>query len=220
MARALIRFQIALACLFALPAVVRAQDGRLADEPMVELKKIAPRVVVELRYTTSRHLAKRPLYPKNARAYLRKGVAERLQVAQKWLDDHAPRGTRIKVWDAWRPAWAHKQLWAVLPDREYLGDPKTGGSLHTWGVCVDVTLVDISGKDLKMPTDFDEVGPKSKTFYKGPDKQVAKNVRYLQSAMSKGGFLVVRDEWWHFCARDWKAYAAVDMSITGDEVPE
>ena len=162
---------------------------------MVELKKVAPRIVVELRYATWHNLAKRAIYPKNARAFLRKGVAERLLKAQEWLDTKAPRGTRIKIWDAWRPSWAHDKLWDVLPNREYLRDPRDGGSLHNWGVCVDATLVDANGNDLKMPTDFDEIGPKSKTYYKGSDRTVERNLYLLQASMSAAGFLVVRDEW-------------------------
>ncbi len=211
-------FRFVFSLLF--PALLCAADGSKADEEMVELKKFAPRIVVELRYATWHNLAKRSIYPKNARAYLRKGVAQRLLDAQEWLDTHAPRGTRLKIWDAWRPAWAQQQLWSVLPNREYLGDPNDGGSLHSWGVCVDATLVDVTGKDLKMPTDFDAIGPKSKTYYKGSDKEVKQNLYWLQASLSQAGFLVVRDEWWHFCARDWKDYAAIDLSITGETVPD
>lgn len=187
---------------------------------MVELKKVAPRIVVELRYATWHNLAKRAIYPKNARAFLRKGVAEQLLKAQEWLDAKAPRGTRIKIWDAWRPSWAHDKLWDVLPNREYLRDPRDGGSLHNWGVCVDATLVDANDNDLKMPTDFDEIGPKSKTYYKGSDRKVERNLYLLQASMSAAGFLVVRDEWWHFCSKDYKAYGPIDLSITGEAVPD
>jgi D-alanyl-D-alanine dipeptidase len=34
--------------------------------------------------------------------------------------------------------------------------------------------------------------------------------------MSRAGFYVVYDEWWHFVAKDWPAYGIVNMSITGD----
>jgi D-alanyl-D-alanine dipeptidase len=203
------------------PLIASAQnDGSRANEPMVELQKFAPRIVIDLRYATPRNLAKKPIYPKNARAYLRKGVAERLLRAQGWLDSNAPRGIRLKIWDAWRPAWAHKLLWKVLPNGELLRDPSAGGSLHTWGVCVDATLVNSKGAELKMPTDFDIFGPEAKARYVGVDDDIRRNLRLLQSAMTAGGFLAVRDEWWHFCARDWEAYAAVDMSLTGREVPE
>jgi D-alanyl-D-alanine dipeptidase len=187
---------------------------------MVELTKFAPRVAVELRYTTAKNLARRPIYPKNARCYLRQSVAERLNRAQDWLNQYAPRGTRLKIWDGWRPSWAQNQLWKVLPNAEYLGDPNRGGSLHSWGVCVDATLVDKNGRDLRMPTDFDVITDEARTYYKGNDREVRQNLRMLQSAMSKAGFLVVYDEWWHFVARDWTTFAAIDLSITGSDVPD
>jgi len=194
-------------------------EGSRNDEEMVELAKFAPRIVVELRYITPRNLAKKPIYPRNARCFVRKTVAERLLRAQEWLDIFA-RGTRLKIWDGWRPAWAHNQLWKVLPNPEYLGDPGRGGSLHTWGVCVDATLVDKDGRDLRMPSDFDVFTPEARTYYQGTDREVRQNLRNLQSAMSKAGFLVVYDEWWHFVARDWTAFGPVDISITGSEVPD
>jgi D-alanyl-D-alanine dipeptidase len=201
------------------PAEVVLEGSRM-DEPMVDLAKFAPGIVIEQRYKTERNLAKRPIYPKNARCYVRKSVADRLLRAQQWLDANTPRGTRLKIWDAWRPNWAQSILWKVLPNAEYLGDPTKGGSLHTWGVCVDATLVDKNGQDLRMPTDFDVIIPEARTFYQGEDREVRRNVRNLQSAMSKGGFLVVHDEWWHFVARDWNAYGPMDVSITGDEAPQ
>jgi D-alanyl-D-alanine dipeptidase len=199
------------------PAV---EEGSRKNEEMVDLAKFAPRIAIGLRYKTDRNLANRPLYPKNARCYLRKSVVERLNTAQDWLEKFAPRGTRLMIWDGWRPAWAQNQLWKVLPDPEYLGDPRKGGSIHTWGACVDATLVDKNGRELRMPTDFDVISPEARTYYQGNDREIRQNLRMLHSAMSKAGFLVVYDEWWHFVARDWKAFAAVDISITGDEVPE
>lgn len=201
-----------------IPGLLLAEEavvpGSRVREPMVDLAEFAPRIVVELRYATTRNIAKRPIYPKGARAFLREGVAKRLLRAQHWLDENAPRGTRIKVWDAWRPAQAHKVLWEIFPNAEFLGDPAKGGSLHTWGACVDATLVDRHGRELRMPTDFDVFTPAAKTFYSGSDPVVAKNLRYLQYAMSKGGFMVVHDEWWHFVATDYRAYGAIDLSLT------
>jgi len=212
--RALMLRRLLFPLLYAVPLLaLAAERGSRADEPMVDLAEFAPRIVIELRYKGSRHLAKRPLYPAAARAYLRRSVVERLLEAQHWLDAQAPRGTRIKIWDAYRPASAHAQLWAVLPDAEYLGDPAKDGSLHTWGAAVDATLVDIQGRELQMPTDFDVIAPEAKTFYSGSDAKVRKNLRWLQSAMSKAGFYVVRDEWWHFCARDWPEFAPVEMPL-------
>lgn len=211
-------FALAVICGVLTPNPGRAEDadaeGSRKSEPMVEIRKAAPRIVVGLRYTSWHNLTKRAIYPKEARALLRKGVAERLVKAQSWLDNYAVKGTRIKIWDAYRPEWAQRLLWHVLPNKEYVGDPSRGSALHTWGVCVDATLVDRFDNELQMPTDFDVISPKAKTSYAGSDPTITRNLRWLQQAMTHGGFLVVYDEWWHFVARDWKAYGEIDCSLT------
>jgi D-alanyl-D-alanine dipeptidase len=182
-------------------------------EPVFDLARLKPEIVVELRYATARNLAKRAIYPPDARCLVRESVAGRLLVAQTWLEQHAPEGTKLKIWDGYRPATAQRLLWKVLPDKEYLGDPKRLGSLHTWGACVDATLCDAQGRDLKMPTDFDVLTPEARSSYTGEDEDVKRNLGWLQGAMAVGGFLVVRDEWWHFVARDFAAYAPLDVPL-------
>jgi D-alanyl-D-alanine dipeptidase len=202
---------------FLIPFVCFAQDaerpGSKAGQPMVDLAVVAPRIVVELRYATNNNLTKTAIYPADARCFVRQSVAERLNRAQDWLEQKAPKGTRIKVWDGFRPAWAQERLWKVFPDHEYVANPRTG-SLHTWGVAVDVTLVDAKGNDLQMPTDFDVLTVDARTRYSGDDEEIRDNLQLLQRAMSVAGFLVLQDEWWHFIARDWQAYAPTKLSLT------
>jgi zinc D-Ala-D-Ala dipeptidase len=205
---------------FFIPFVCFAQDperpGSKAGQPMVDVSVAVPRAVVELRYGTDRNLTKTAIYPPNARCFVRQSVAERLNRAQDWLDRKAPKGTRLKIWDGWRPARAQERLWKVVPDREYVANPRQG-SLHTWGVAVDVTLVDAKGNNLQMPTDFDVLTPDARTRYTGTDDKIRRNLQLLQRAMSVGGFLVLHDEWWHFVARDWQAYAPTKLSLTGEK---
>jgi D-alanyl-D-alanine dipeptidase len=206
--------------IFILPALSFAEDsdsaGSRAREPMVDVAKAVPQVVIELRYATDRNLAKSAIYPKNARCFVRQGVAERLIKARQWLNANSPKGTHLKIWDAWRPGWAQEQLWKVMPNKEFVADPHRGHSLHTWGVAVDVTLCDADGRDLRMPTDFDVMSPNARTYYTGSDPEIKRNLRWLQSAMTIGGFQVLQDEWWHFVARDWKAYGPADLSLTDE----
>ena len=193
------------------PSVV---PGSRAKEPLVEVTRLRPRILVEMRYATSRNLAGRAIYPPGARCLVRQSVGERLITAQEWLRKHAPRGTTLKIWDAYRPAWAHQLLWEVLPNKEYLRDPSLGGSFHTWGTCVDATLCDARGRELRMPSDFDVFTAEAATYYKGDDPEVARNVALLQRAMSRAGFMVVQDEWWHFVARDYPAFGPLKSSLT------
>ena len=196
---------------FASPPAV--EKGSRKDEEFVDLRRLAPPIAVEMRYATTRNLAKRAIYPRGARCLVRASVAERLVVAQAWLRKNAAAGTQLKIWDGYRPAWAHRILWNRMPNKEYLRDPKLGGSLHTWGVCVDATLCDARGRELRMPSGFDEFTASARTHYDGRDKDVRRHLRWLQQAMSAGGFLVVQDEWWHFVARDFEAFGPADIPL-------
>lgn len=189
---------------------LQAADGGKVDEPLVDVAKVCPNVRIELRYATNNNVTRLPLYPEKARCMLRASVAERLRRAHAWL---RPYGTGIKIWDAYRPAWAQRILWNAAPHAQFVGDPGRGGSLHTWGVAIDATLVDALGRELKMPSGFDDFSRAAARSYAGSDEAVARNLRLLQSAMSAAGFMVMRDEWWHFVASDYRAFGPADLPL-------
>ncbi len=179
----------------------------LSAAELIDVRTVDPTIEVELRYTTTRNVLRRPLYPANMPALVRPAVAVRLSKAHK---DLQLRGLRLKIWDAYRPQAAHDQLWAVSRDHHYVADPAGGrGSLHTWGVAVDATLIDGNGNDVAMPTDFDDFTPAAMLRYIGRDPEIRKHLRILQRAMGAAGFYGLRTEWWHFIAKDWQKYRAI-----------
>jgi len=102
------------------------------------------------------------------------------------------------------------ELWRATQNAEFVADPLEGdGSLHTWGVAVDVTLVDSNGREVAMPTGFDEFTPTARLRYKGDDPKIRAHIKALREAMHKGGFVGELNEWWHFVASDWKKYAPI-----------
>lgn len=179
----------------------------MSEEELVDIKKVDPTILVELRYAGSKNIAGRPLYPPDMPALVRASVAQRLAKAQAYLQvNHY----RLKVWDAYRPPPAQAQLWQLFQNASFVANPGDGrGSLHTWGVAVDATLVDEKGNELSMPTDFDAFTPAASLYYKGNDPQVALHLKILQTAMKRGGFYGLRTEWWHFIAYNWKAFGPV-----------
>lgn len=164
-------------------------------EPMVDISRACPGVVVELRYATARNITGKPIYPPGSRALLRKSVAERLNRAQAFVRE---RGFSLKVWDAYRPAWVQKVLWDAVRNPAYVVQPSSTGSLHNWGAAVDVTLVDLRGREARMPTDFDAFSEAARYDYKGKDPEIAFNLSTLKRAMAEAGFRHIRDEWWHY----------------------
>jgi D-alanyl-D-alanine dipeptidase len=195
-------FFVALLSLGALAAGAEPRYDNLVD-----VRSIDPTIAIELRYGTSRNLTGRALYPPETPALVRPSVAARLVKAQKYL---RPLGYRLKIWDAYRPMAVQMELWRVTRKAEFVADPLEGdGSLHTWGVAVDVTLVDSKGREVAMPTGFDEFTPAAKLRYSGDDPAIKMHIKALRDAMHKAGFVGEINEWWHFVASDWKKYAPI-----------
>ena len=213
---AMLALWLPVQCATAQPKAAAAQPIDLRAEPMVEVAMVCPSIVIELRYGTARNVTGQPIYPPKARCLLRRSVALRLKKAQEELQTFK---LGLKIWDAYRPAWAQQILWDAIRNPEYVGEPARGGSLHTFGAGVDVTLVDAKGREMPMPTDFDDFSPAAGRIYRGKDPVVAANLLTLQRAMVHAGFWTLRDEWWHFVSEDVKSFAAVDSALAPEPKP-
>ena len=198
---------IVLCSLFVATAAFGQGAASAPESNFVDIKRVDPTIVIDLRYGGSNNFTRRPLYPPGMPAMVRFSVAQRLVFAQKYLKEH---GYSLKIWDAYRPRTAQQQLWEAIRNNSYVADPKEGiGSMHTRGTAVDVTLVDKAGKEVAMPTEFDNFTPAAMLYYQGPNPVVRSNLKLLQKAMARAGFYGLRTEWWHFCAADWTTYPPV-----------
>jgi zinc D-Ala-D-Ala dipeptidase len=198
-------FQAGLLQIFVFAGVTLGKSAD--DREFVDIKRVEPSIVIDLRYAGPNNVAHRPLYPPGTPALVRAGVAQRLVVVQDYL---RKKGYGLKIWDAYRMRSAQEKLWQTTHNRSFVADPKEGrGSMHIRGAAVDATLVDAAGKDVPMPTDFDSFTPAAVLEYPGKDATVRANLKLLQKAMAHGGFYGLRTEWWHFCAPDWKRFDPV-----------
>ena len=176
----------------------------LRADPLVDIQKVDPSIVVDLRYATPHNVTGRALYPPNARALILPSVAQQLAGAQKYLKQYK---YGLKIWDAYRPKEAQVLLWKLAGKGDFVANPENGaGSLHSWGVSVDATLVDDWGRPVNMPTGFDEFTPAAMLHYQGSDPVVKSHLTLLQMAMAHNNFYGLRVEWWHFTTADWKKY--------------
>ena len=172
--------------------------------PLVDIKSIDPTIVIELRYAGVNNLARRALYPPGTPALVRPEVASRLVAAQAFLRRYQ---YQLKIWDAYRPRSVQMQLRQAAHYNDYVADPHAGaGSLHSWGIAVDVTLIDMSNHPVLMPTDFDNLTPAAMWRYWGPDPAIRSNLHSLQIAMRDAGFYGLHTEWWHFVIVGWQKY--------------
>jgi len=113
----------------------------------------------------------------------------------------------LKIWDAYRPVAVQTKLWEASRNTDYVANPEVGvGSLHSWGIAVDATLVDSWSRPVSMPSDFDDFTPAAMWRYTGSSFEVLGHLRLLQWAMHRAGFWGMRTEWWHFTVADWKKF--------------
>ena len=200
----MVRIVVAILLFGSPPADAATAAPSTNDFEWVNLRDIAPTIRIELRYASSKNIAQSPLYPSGMQPMVRAGVARRLIAAETTLRRY---NCRLKIWDAYRPRGTQARLWKLAPNNDYLADPQHGsGSLHSWGVAVDATIVDDWGQALSMPTDFDDFTPASMFRYTGANPSVRSHLYLLQRAMMNAGFDGQRTEWWHFSANDWKRY--------------
>ncbi|MCX7762433.1 MAG: M15 family metallopeptidase [Candidatus Kryptonium sp.] len=178
------------------------------DTVLVDIQKINPRIVVEIKYATDDNFTGRKLYTVS-RCFLRKFVALKLDSVQRELEKF---GLGLKVWDCYRPLSVQKILWSIVPDERYVANPAKG-SRHNRGCAVDLTLVDSSGKELPMPTKYDDFSEKAhRDYYNLPDT-VIKNRKLLEDVMKKYGFIPLPTEWWHFDSEGWERFSILDIPL-------
>jgi zinc D-Ala-D-Ala dipeptidase len=178
--------------------------------PLVDIRAVDPTIVVELRYAGSNNVFRQALYPAGTAALVRPEVAPHLVAAQAALRRYQ---YQLKIWDAYRPKSVQVQLWQLKRNNDYVADPRDGtGSLHTWGVAIDATLVDVDNNPVSMPTDFDDFTPAALWRYQGSDPGIRTHLHLLQSVMGGAGFYGMRTEWWHFVITDWQKFVPPENS--------
>jgi zinc D-Ala-D-Ala dipeptidase len=191
-----------LASLLILQSAIAAVPADLVD-----VQSINPRIRIDLRYATADNFLGKPMY-RMAKCFLRREVAVRLSEVQVELES---LGLGLKVWDGYRPLSVQKEFWKLVPDERYVASP-VKGSRHNRGAAVDLTLVDRDGKELEMPTKFDDFTEAAGAF--APCKErAAENRRLLQRLMKAHGFEIFPTEWWHFDAAGWEKYDVLDLSF-------
>jgi PPOX class probable FMN-dependent enzyme len=157
-------------------------------------------------HACTRNFVGRDLYGALDCAWLHRLAADGLERAAACLACEAP-GHRVLVLDALRPQRVQEQLWAALEGtglRQYVADPALG-SIHSFGMALDVTLLDPAGQEFDMGSGFDEMNershPRLEPAHLASGVLTPVHVRHrelLRRAMAAGGFNGVDNEWWHF----------------------
>jgi zinc D-Ala-D-Ala dipeptidase len=187
-----------------------AVDASLKASGLVNVCNMGANFVYDQRYGTTNNFTGEKLYT-STRIYLRPETAQKLADANKEFNS---MGYRIKIWDAYRPYSVQKILYSKVSGsrKPFIANPYTAeSSVHNKGAAVDITLVNLDGSPVEMPTDFDTFDNTASINYTGCSEQAVANRKLLRTVMKNHGFEGIRCEWWHFNDTDAWKYTIVDV---------
>jgi zinc D-Ala-D-Ala dipeptidase len=183
-------------------------NSQLPDDALVDIQTVSSAIKLDMRYATTNNFMKRKLYPVS-RCILRSVVAKQLAKAQLELES---QGLGLKVYDCYRPLSVQRQMWEVVSDERYVANPAKG-SRHNRASAVDLTLVDRNGRELKMPTEFDDFTAKAHRDDLTASPLARQHSQLLETVMVKHGFIPLPTEWWHFDAIGWQNFPVMDVAL-------
>lgn len=195
-----------------LTQTIEAYNRQVSANPQMEMADIGKSVkgiVMDIRYATPDNFTGEKIYT-SAKAFARKPVVEALQ---KMEDSLACHHLGLKIYDAYRPYAATVKFFEVYPDTNFVANPRHG-SKHNRGCAVDVSLVELSsGKEIPMPTRFDDFSEKAAADFPNLPDTVLTNRKLLSGVMAHFGFLPYQAEWWHYDFSGWENYKLMDLSF-------
>ncbi len=185
-------------------------DSLFTTQGLLNVRDADSTILVDLRYSSENNFIGKDLYGSLEEAYLQPESLDKLLKASKLLKEQHP-DLRLLIYDTTRPRRVQQILWdeVDIPIEErsqYVADPQSG-SIHNYGGAVDLTLVDETGQELDMGTDYDDFSQKAHIDQEQElieqgilTKEQVMNRKILRDVMTEAGFIPLRTEWWHFDA--------------------
>lgn len=165
-------------------------------------------LAIDLKYATTDNFVGQNLYGDFNKAYLHHIAAEKLAQAVKNLQLIHP-AYKLVIYDALRPRSVQYVLWDKVKgtDRQkYVANPRHG-SIHNFGLAVDLSILDEHGRALDMGTPFDDftelAQPRLEQAFLKAGKltpEQISNRMLLRKVMEDAGFIQLPVEWWHYDA--------------------
>ena len=151
------------------------------DTALVRVRDYIPDIWVDLRYAGEDNFTGAAIYDFSD-AYLRYGTVRKLAAVQETLRGE---GLSLLIWDAYRPQYAQRLLWERCPDPNFVANPDIGGSKHSSGGTVDITLCTSDGAPVEMPSGFDEFSALADRDYSDVSAGAAANAEKLERLMEQ-----------------------------------
>ncbi len=193
----------------ALPSALLANEieAKFIKAGLIDINAIDQSIQVDLvNSDQDKNFFEENFYDGLNKAYLRKEIAVKLSNAQSILKKEQP-GYSLQILDAARPRSVSRAMYEKMKGtrfEKYVANP-TKGSMHNYGIAVDITIVNKYGKKLDMgPSPFYSSHTviywnyilKKMGFDLSAEQQ--KNRSLLKRMMLKAGFHPLAHEWWHF----------------------
>jgi D-alanyl-D-alanine dipeptidase len=165
-------------------------------------------LVIKMPYATYENFSGHDLYCGIQRAFLHKNAMRKLRYAASLLSKQKP-DYKFILFDAARANHAQEALRAQVrgtPWQHFVSSPLKG-SIHAYGMAVDIGLLDENGELVDMGLPYD-----SFAFYAGKrgeqqalgqgllTAEQVKNRELLRLVMGQSGWISLSSEWWHFNA--------------------
>lgn len=170
--------------------------------------KAGPEIVLDLKYSTTDNFMNADVYAGFRRCFMAPVAAKMFFKACEVLREKHP-DLQFHIWDSLRPRSIQAKFYdhlAGTPFQNYVAAPHPG-SLHNFGMAIDLTLQTCDGEQLDMGTGFDDfrdlAQPKlEKQFLASGELTTAQheNRLLLRGLLETQGFKVLDHEWWHFNA--------------------
>ena len=178
---------------------------------MLELKRLIPTIIYDLRYASLNNFMKRLMYPAGTNiTFLRVPAANALAQVQSELNQ---KGLGLKIFDAYRPYSVTVKFWELVKDERYVANPSKGSG-HNRGTTVDVTIINFQTKsELNMGTDFDNFSDTAHHEFTHLPEDILQNRILLKTTMERHGFKPYNDEWWHYSFFDGKLHEILDIDF-------
>lgn len=202
----MLRYLLPTLFLCVVTASAQRFDSLMRANGMVDIQQVAPDIRVDLKYATKDNFIGANMYGQLRRAYLHPNLAKALARAQQALTKERP-GYRFLIYDAARPQSVQRRMYQAVagtPKKIYVAAPERGGR-HNYGVAVDLTIVDTSGKPLDMGSSFDHFGEEAHLGNEEArvragifNKEVPANRSLMRRLLGAEGLRPYDKEWWHY----------------------
>ncbi len=174
---------------------------------LVNVQDSIPEIFVDLKYSTTDNFTEKDLYGNLYKAMVHPQVVQYLKHARALLKIRRP-DLEFVIFDAARPKYIQDSLWVYLKDHpnrnSYVSSPDAG-SMHNYGLAIDISLADSLGKPVDMGCPYDHFGEEAhitneelllkKRLIKS---SALEHRKLLREIMTLAGFSTITSEWWHF----------------------